>query len=105
MQRVASANNPPPPQGSRSLAVVLACVKEDAILVVGVVLVARVSCWVGIATCAHTNVMLPESNRQETVPNVLRNVPLLHVDGKIVHGRISRRMRAPGEEGAKRVGC
>jgi hypothetical protein len=60
-QRDASANTPP--QGNRGLDVVLACVKEGAILVEGVVLVARVSCRVGVATCAHMNVPLPASYR------------------------------------------
>jgi hypothetical protein len=55
----ASANTPP--QGSRGLDVVLACVEDGAILVEGVVLVARVSCRVGVATCAHLNVLLPAS--------------------------------------------
>jgi hypothetical protein len=49
----------PPPQGSRGLDVVLACVEEGAILVEGVVLVARVSSRVGVATCAHKNGELP----------------------------------------------
>jgi hypothetical protein len=62
-----------PLQGSRGLAVVLACVEEDAILVVGVVLIARVSCRVGVATSAHMNTLLA-SCRCEAAPNVLRNV-------------------------------
>jgi hypothetical protein len=65
---------PPSKQGSRGLAVVLACVEEDAILVVGVVLGARVSCRVGVATYAHINLMLPTSSRHGRVPNVMRNV-------------------------------
>jgi hypothetical protein len=60
-QRDASANTPP--LGSRGLDVVLACVEEGAILVEGEVLVAYVSGWVGVATCAHTNVPLPASYR------------------------------------------
>jgi hypothetical protein len=71
-QRDASANTRP--QGSRGLAFVLACVEEDAILAVGVVLVARVSCRVGVATSAHINVPLPTNCRYEAVANVLRNV-------------------------------
>jgi hypothetical protein len=58
----------PPPQGSRGLDVVLACVEEGAMLVEGV------SGRVGLATCAHRNVPLPASCRYEAVPNVLRNV-------------------------------
>jgi hypothetical protein len=57
----ASANTPP--QGSRGLDVVLACVEEGAILVKGVVLLARVSGRVGVATCAHRNVPPPASYR------------------------------------------
>ena len=72
MQRDASANTPP--QGSRGLDVVLACVGEGAILVEGVVLVACVLGRVGVATCAHMNVPLPARCRYEAVPNVLRNV-------------------------------
>jgi hypothetical protein len=71
-QRDAGANTPP--QGSRGLDVVLACIEEGAILVEDVVLVACVSCRVGVATCAHMNVPLPASYRYEAVPNVLRNV-------------------------------
>jgi hypothetical protein len=63
-----------PPQGSRGLAVVLACVEEGAILVEGVVLVECVSSRVGVETCAHRNVPLPASCRYEAVPNVMRNV-------------------------------
>jgi hypothetical protein len=64
----------PPPQGSRGLDVVLACVEEGAILVEGVVLVACVSSRVGVVTCAHTNVPLLAICRYEAVPNVMRNV-------------------------------
>jgi hypothetical protein len=65
----------PPPQGSRGLDVVLACVEEGAILVEGrVVLVACVLGRVGVATCAFMNVPLPASCRYEAVPNVMRNV-------------------------------
>jgi hypothetical protein len=78
-QRDASANTPP--QGSRGLDV-LACVEEGAILVEGVVLVACVSCQVGVATCAHWNVPLPASCRYEAVRNVMRNVLVWHVAGK-----------------------
>jgi hypothetical protein len=59
-------------------------------------MVVRVSCLVGVATSADTNVMLPASCRHEIVPNVLRGV--------VNHGRISRRMRATGEEGAEPIG-
>jgi hypothetical protein len=52
-----------PPQGSRGLDVVLACVQEGAILVEGVVLVACVSGRTGVATCAHMNMPLPASYR------------------------------------------
>jgi hypothetical protein len=69
-QRNASANTPP--QGSRSLAVVLACVDEHAILTVVLVLVSRVSCRVGVETSSHISVLLPASGRYEAVPNVLR---------------------------------
>jgi hypothetical protein len=65
------------------------------------VLVACVSSRVGVATCAQTNVPLPASCRYEAVPNVLRIVLVCHVEGKTVSGRISRRMRATGEENAK----
>jgi hypothetical protein len=75
-----------PPQGSRGLAVVLACLEEDAILVVGVVLVPRVSCRVGIATSAHMNVSLLASCRYEAVPNILRNILVGHVAGKVSTG-------------------
>jgi hypothetical protein len=71
-QRDAGANTPP--QGSRGLDVVLACVEEGAILVEGVMLVACVSSRVGVATCAHMNVPLPASCRYEAVLNVLRNI-------------------------------
>jgi hypothetical protein len=63
-----------PPQGSRGLAVVLACVEKDAIFVFGVVVVARVSCPVGVATSAQRNVPLLAGCRYEAVPNVPRNV-------------------------------
>jgi hypothetical protein len=63
-----------PPQGSRGLAVVLAFVEDDAILVQGVMMVARVSCRVGVATSAHKDVPLPASCRYEAVPNILRGV-------------------------------
>jgi hypothetical protein len=99
MQRDASANTPP--QGSRGLAVVLAYVDECASLVEVVVLVACVSCQLGLATCAHMHVPLPTSCRYETVPNILRNVHVRHFAGKTVHERTSRRIRATGEEGAK----
>jgi hypothetical protein len=72
MQRDASANTPP--QGSRGLDVLIACVEEGAILVEGVVLVAFVSSRVGVATCAHKNVPLPASCRCGAVPNVVGNV-------------------------------
>jgi hypothetical protein len=79
MQRDASANTPP--QGSRGLDVVLACVEEDAILIEGAVLVACVSSRVGVATCSHMNVPLPASCRYEAVPNVLR----IEIEIEIVH--------------------
>jgi hypothetical protein len=63
-----------PPQGSRGLDVVLACVEEGAILVEGVMRVACVSSRVGVATCAHRNVLLPASCRCGALSNVLRNV-------------------------------
>jgi hypothetical protein len=91
----------PPLKVAEVLYVVLACVEEGAILVEGVVLVACVSGRVGVATCAHMNVPLPASCRYEAVPNVLCNLLIGHVAGKTVHGRISRRMRATGEEEAK----
>jgi hypothetical protein len=71
-QRDASVNTPP--QGSRGLDVVLACVEEGVILVEGVVLVACVSVRVGVATCAQMNVPLPASCIYESVPNVLCNL-------------------------------
>jgi hypothetical protein len=89
-----------PPQGSRGLGVILPCVEEDAIVVEGVVLVAFVSCRVGVATCAHKNAPVPASCRYEAVPNVMCNALVLHVAGTTVHGRISRRMRATGKEEA-----
>jgi hypothetical protein len=52
-----------PPQGSRGLAVVLACVEEGAILVVVAVLIARISCRVGVAADTQMNVPLPASCR------------------------------------------
>jgi hypothetical protein len=55
----------PPLQGSRGLAIVLACLEEVVILVVGVVLVARVSGRVGAATNAYMKVFLPASCRQK----------------------------------------
>jgi hypothetical protein len=58
-QRDASANTPP--QCSRGLDVVLACVEKGAILVEYVVLVACVSSRVCVATCTHENVLLPAS--------------------------------------------
>jgi hypothetical protein len=61
-QRDSSVNTPP--QSSRGIAV-LACLEEVVILVVGVVLVARVSGRVGVATNAHMNVLLPASCRQK----------------------------------------
>ena len=70
-------------------------------MVEGVVLVACVSGRVGVVKCAHKNVPLPASCRYEAVPNVLRNVLFSHVAGKTVHGGISRRMRATGEEEAQ----
>jgi hypothetical protein len=51
----------PPPQGSQGLAVVLSCLEEIVILVVGVVPVASVLSGVGVATCAHIKLMLPAS--------------------------------------------
>jgi hypothetical protein len=54
-----------PPSRSRGRAIVLACLEEVVILVVGIVLVARVSGRVGVATCAHKNVLLPASCRQK----------------------------------------
>jgi hypothetical protein len=72
--RQRDVSNNTPPQGSRSLAVVLACVEEDAMLAVGVVLVARVLDRLGLATCAHRNVMLLANCRKVTVPNVLHNI-------------------------------
>jgi hypothetical protein len=69
-QRDASANTPP--QGSRGLAVVLACLEEVVILGVRDVLVARVSCQIGVATSAHGNrIYLSASCRQQVVPNML----------------------------------
>jgi hypothetical protein len=65
-------------QGSRGLDVVLACVEEGAILVEGVaiVLVACVSCRVGVAKCARRNVPLPANCRYEAVHvrNAMRGV-------------------------------
>jgi hypothetical protein len=48
--------------------------------------------------------MLSASCRQEIAPNVMRNVLVLDVAEKPVHGRISYRMRANGEEGEKPTG-
>jgi hypothetical protein len=71
-------------------AAVLACVEEGTISLVGVVLVAHVSCRVGVATCAHMNVLVPASCRQVTVPNVLRNLLVRHVHntGKLPTGEL-----------------
>jgi hypothetical protein len=71
-----------PPPSSRGIAVVLACVEGDNILVL-VVLVARVLGRVGVATNAHMNVPLPASCQLETIPNVLRNVLVRLVAGKL----------------------
>jgi hypothetical protein len=46
---------------------------ED-VTVVGVVLIAGVSRGVGVAICAHKNVMLHASSQQEAILNVMRNV-------------------------------
>jgi hypothetical protein len=53
------------PQGSRGLAVVQVCLEEVVFLVVCVVMVARISSRVGVATYARINVELPASCRQK----------------------------------------
>jgi hypothetical protein len=45
----------------QAIAVIIAYAEEDAILVVGVVHVARISCRVDVATCAHMYALLPAS--------------------------------------------